>query len=173
MTLLNALPRVDPETGAVLAVVETPRGSRNKYKYDVELKCIRLASVLPQGTVFPYDFGFVPSTKAADGDPLDIMILMDEIASAGCVISVRVIGAIEAEQRAKGGDWVRNDRLLGVSVQAHAHASIESIADIDPKLLEELEGFFEHYNRLHDKEFRVLERVGPKKALKLIEKVAV
>ena len=75
---LDMLSSVDPDTEEVLAVMENPRGSRNKYDYDPKCRAFRLASVLPQGMVFPFDFEFIPSTKAADGDPLDIMILMDE-----------------------------------------------------------------------------------------------
>ncbi len=165
---LEMLSSVDPDTDEVLAVVESPRGSRNKYDYDPKCRAFRLASVLPQGMVFPFDFGFVPSTKAADGDPLDIMILMDEAAPAGCIIPVRIIGAIEAEQRKKGEDWIRNDRLLGVSVHAHAHACVEALSDLNPDLIAQLEAFFAQYNRLKNVEFRVIDRVGPKKAHKLL-----
>lgn len=166
---LDMLPSVDPDTGEVVAVVESPRGSRNKYDYDPKFHAFRLASVLPQGMVFPFDFGFIPSTKAADGDPLDIMILMDESAPAGCMIPVRLIGAIEAEQRKKGEDWIRNDRLLGVSAHAHAHARVEALSDLSPNLVAQLEAFFTQYNRLKSVEFRVIDRVGPKKAHKLLE----
>lgn len=72
MSRLDKLSYCDPESDALIAVIETPRGSRNKYDYDPDLKVFRLAAVLPQGTVFPYDFGFFPSTKAEDGDPLDV-----------------------------------------------------------------------------------------------------
>jgi len=78
MPNLDKIPYDDPDNDALLAVVETPRGSRNKYDYDPDLKLFRLAGVLPEGTVFPYDFGFFPSTKAADGDPIDVLILLDE-----------------------------------------------------------------------------------------------
>ena len=165
---LDMLSSVDPDTDEVLAVVESPRGSRNKYDYDPKFRAFRLASVLPQGMVFPFDFGFIPSTKAADGDPLDIMVLMDEAAPAGCIIPVRIIGAIEAEQRKKGEDWIRNDRLLGVSVHAHAHARVKALSDLNPDLIAQLEAFFAQYNRLKSVEFRVIDRVGPKKAHKLL-----
>src|SRR5437868_12860152 len=68
-TNFSKLPVEDPETGDVLAVIETSRGSRNKYAFDLDLGAFRLKSVLPQGNVFPFDFGFIPSTKADDGDP--------------------------------------------------------------------------------------------------------
>jgi inorganic pyrophosphatase len=98
----SKLPVEDPETGDVLAVIETPRGSRNKYAFDLDLGTFRLKAVLPQDNVFPFDFGFIPSTKADDGDPLDVLVLLEDSVPRGSAISVRLIGAIEAEQKEKG-----------------------------------------------------------------------
>lgn len=173
MSRLDKLSYCDPESDALIAVIETPRGSRNKYDYDPDLKVFRLAAVLPQGTVFPYDFGFFPSTKAEDGDPLDVLVLLDESVPQGTVISVRLIGAIEAEQRKEGEDWIRNDRLLAVATHAHIHGNVESIKDLNPKMLDEIEAFFEHYNRLKGSEFKPIGRVGAKKAEKLLENAKV
>lgn len=106
---MSDLPAIDPESGEVVAVVETPRGSRNKYDYDPKYAAFRLSGVLPEGSTFPYDFGCIPSTLGEDGDPLDILILMDEGMPVGCVLTVRLIGVIEAKQRSKGEEWrVRN-----------------------------------------------------------------
>jgi len=173
MARFEKLPYHDPANEALLAVVETPRGSRNKYDYDPELKLFRLAGVLPEGTVFPYDFGFFPSTKAADGGPLDVLILLDESVPPGMIVSVRLIGAIEAEQRKKGESWIRNDRLLAVATHAHTHGNIQSINDLNPKIVDEVEAFFEHYNRLHESEFKPIGRVGAKKAGKLLREASV
>jgi len=173
MTRLDKLPYDDPEHQALLAVVETPRGSRNKYDYDPDLKLFRLAAVLPEGTVFPYDFGFFPSTKAEDGDPLDVLILLDESVPPGTVVSVRIIGAIEAEQRKKGESWIRNDRVLAVATHAHVHGNVQAIDDLNPNIVDEIEAFFEHYNRLNESEFRPIDRVGAKKATKLLKKASV
>jgi len=171
---LDRLPICDPDTGDHLVVVETPRGSRNKYDFDPRLHAMRLAAVLPAGMVFPYDFGFFPSTRADDGDPLDVLILMDEPAMPGCVLSVRLIGAIEAEQRGKKDEaWTRNDRVLAVASHSHAHSGLESIDDLEPALLAEIEAFFAQYNRLKGGEFRVLRRAGPKRAAKIVEGNAV
>lgn len=169
MTKLDRLPYEDKERDCLRAVVETPRGSRNKLDYNPELGVIELAAVLPEGTVFPYDFGFFPSTKAEDGDPLDVMILMDEAVPPGTIVPVRLIGAIEAEQRKKGEDWIRNDRLLAVATAAHTHGTVQTIKDLNPKQVDQLEAFFEHYNRLKGSEFRPLNRVGPKGARALLE----
>ena len=90
------LPVRDRE-GRVLVVVDTPKGSRNKYEFDEELGVFALGGVLPSGAVFPFDFGYVPRTRAEDGDPLDVLLLMDEPAFVGCVVPSRLVGAIEAE----------------------------------------------------------------------------
>jgi inorganic pyrophosphatase len=70
--------------GDVRIVIETPRGSRSKYSYDPECDCMQLSTVLPEGMVFPYDFGFIPSTLGEDGDPLDILVLMEASVIPGC-----------------------------------------------------------------------------------------
>ncbi len=90
---LPARPRENQEF--IHVIVETPRGSRNKLKYDEELGVFRLKKVLPTGMAFPHDFGFVPSTKAEDGDPVDVLVLMDESAYPGCVVESRLFGVIE------------------------------------------------------------------------------
>ena len=160
----SKLPVEDPKTGDVLAVIETPRGSRNKYAFDLDLGTFRLKAVLPQGNVFPFDFGFIPSTRRT----MAIRLLEDSV-PMGCALSVRLIGAIEAEQKEKGEVWVRNDRLVGVATHAHVHANVTSLRDLDSCLLDEIEAFFAHYNRLEGKEFRVLDRCGPKSAAKLLD----
>lgn len=101
------------------------------------------------------------------------LVLLDESVPQGTVISVRLIGAIEAEQRKEGEDWIRNDRLLAVATHAHIHGNVESIKDLNPKMLDEIEAFFEHYNRLKGSEFKPIGRVGAKKAEKLLENAKV
>ena len=100
-TILSAIGPYDAKTEDLRIVIETPKGSRNKYSYDSECDCLQLSTVLPEGMVFPYDFGFIPSTLGDDGDPLDILILMETPVVPGCVVTVRLIGAIEAEQKEK------------------------------------------------------------------------
>src|ERR1700732_1001652 len=84
------------------AIIETPKGFRSKFDYDPESNLFKLAGLLPEGMMFPFDFGFIPSTLGADGDPLDIMVLMDAPAHVGCLIDVRIIGVIEAKQTQDG-----------------------------------------------------------------------
>ena len=82
-------------------VIETPKGSRNKYAFDEKQKIFALKKVLPAGMAFPYDFGFIPSTIAEDGDPVDVLALMDEPGAVGCLLQCRVVGIIEGEQGKK------------------------------------------------------------------------
>jgi inorganic pyrophosphatase len=150
-------------------VVETPRGNRNKFKFDQRSGGFRLGSVLPAGLSFPYDFGFVPGTKADDGDPLDVLLLMDEPAFPGCVVTARIVGVLEAEQT-EDGESVRNDRLIAVAQDAHDYADIQSLKDINCHLLKELERFFISYNETRGKKFKLLATRGPKQAKKLLDK---
>src|SRR5437868_9572077 len=94
--------RLAPHDGdgpdVVQVIIETTKGSRNKYSFDPKQKVFQLSKVLPAGMAFPYDFGFVPSTKAEDGDPTDVLVLMDEAAFPGCLLKCRVVGIIEGEQ---------------------------------------------------------------------------
>src|SRR5690242_4249841 len=89
----------DQESDLTNVVIECPKGSRNKYKYDEKLGLFKLSKVLPMGAVFPFDFGFIPSTRSEDSDPLDILVIMDEPGSVGCLLKVRLLGVIEAEQK--------------------------------------------------------------------------
>jgi inorganic pyrophosphatase len=160
---------MDEASGDVTAVVETPKGSPNKYDYDESCGAFRLAAVLPEGTTFPYDFGFLPSTVADDGDPLDVLVFLDAPVAVGCVLTVRLIGVIEAKQHKKGEDWIRNDRVLAVASHAHTHQHIETLDDLRPHLVDEIEAFFQHYNEMRGREFKPIGRGGPKKARKLLE----
>jgi inorganic pyrophosphatase len=166
---LSSLPTIERETGDYTAVIETPKGSRNKYDYDAECGVFRLKGVMPEGSSFPYDFGFIPSTLGEDGDPLDVLVLMDAPAPAGCVISVRLIGVIQAKQREDDGNWIENDRFLAVATHAHEHAAVKDLDDLRPHMLDEVEAFFENYNKLRGKEFKPVARSGPKKATKLVD----
>jgi inorganic pyrophosphatase len=150
-------------------VIETPRGSRSKYSYDPECDCMQLSTVLPEGMVFPYDFGFIPSTIGDDGDPLDILVLMEASVVPGCVVRARLVGAIEAEQKGKGESWIRNDRLIAIATHAETHDNARNLGDLRPHLLDEIKEFFVTYNKLRGRKFRAKHDAGPQKARKLIE----
>lgn len=151
----------------VRVIIETARGARNKMAYDEKLGVFRLKKVLPEGMTFPYDFGFVPSTLAEDGDPLDALVLMDEPGTMGCVVDCRLIGAILGEQGA-GKKKRRNDRLVVVAIPSHTHADLKRMADLNATLLEELEKFFVNYHAVDDEKFRVLGCKGPRRARELV-----
>ena len=152
------------------AIIETPKGCRNKYSWDEEQKCFLLKAALPSGMVFPYDFGCVPQTKADDGDPIDVLVLMDEPAFPGCALLVRLIGVIEGEQITPKADPVRNDRLVAVAETTHLYAKLQKLKDLPRQSLREIEEFFVNYHRLQGKKYKLLGRKGEKTALKLIEK---
>jgi inorganic pyrophosphatase len=163
-------PFTDKKSSIVNAVIETPGGSRNKFKYDENIGYFTLSGVLPEGMVFPHAFGFVPSTRAADGDPEDILILMDEPSFAGCVVPSRILGVMEAEQTEKDGKRERNDRLIAVAAQSYEYSEVQSLDDLDKHVLKQIEQFFINYNKEKGKKFRVLQMRGPKQALKLLKK---
>jgi inorganic pyrophosphatase len=149
-------------------VIETPKGSRNKFAFEPKDRVFELKKVLPAGMTFPYDFGFVPSTKADDGDPVDVLVLMDEPAFPGCVLTCRPIGVIEGEQGDKGKKE-RNDRIIAVEKDAHSWADIRTIADLGKQFCQQLEEFFVNYHRLSEEKFRVLGGKGPDAARKLVK----
>ena len=167
---LANLPAIDPDDPeAINVVVETSKGSRNKFGFDPESGTFRLKHVLPEGSAFPYDFGFVPSSRGGDGDPLDVLVFLDEPAPLGCVVAVRLIGVIEARQREQSGEWVENNRYLGIPHPAQATAHVRSVDDLRPHLLDEIEAFFIQYNRLRGTAFEVQARGGPERARALLE----
>jgi inorganic pyrophosphatase len=151
------------------AVIETPSGSRNKFKFDEKLGFFALSGVLPEGMVFPHAFGFVPSTKAEDGDPEDVLVIMDEPTFTGCIVPTRLLGVIEAEQT-EDGKTERNDRLISVAAHSRDYSEIQNLDDLSKNMVKEIEQFFVTYNKERGKKFRVLGTRGPKQALRLLEK---
>ena len=149
--------------GILQVVIETPKGSRNKYAFDQEQKVFALKKVLPAGMAFPYDFGFVPSTVAEDGDPVDVLILMDEPAFVGCLMECRMVGIIEGEQ-GKKKKQLRNDRIVAIAEQNYSFADIRHVNDLGKKFVEELEQFFVNYHSLDKDKYRILGAKGPSTA---------
>jgi inorganic pyrophosphatase len=165
----SRLKPVDPKDDEIIKVViETPKGSRNKYAFDEDEKAFRLKKVLPAGMAFPYDFGFVPSTEAEDGDPLDVLVLMDEPAFPGCLVKVRLIGVIEGEQ-GNGKKTERNDRVVAVEIANHQWEHIDHIDSLGKQFVKELCEFFVNYHDLTGKKYQVLDVKGPGGARKRVE----
>src|SRR3954471_16256538 len=113
-------------------IIETPRGKRNKYVFNPEKKLFELKKILPAGAVFPFDFGFIPSTLGEDGDPLDVLVIMDEPAFPGCLVRARLIGNIQATQKGSNANRaIRNDRLIAMAEKNLTHCKVNSLADLD------------------------------------------
>ncbi len=159
----------DDETGDLHVIIDTPKDSRNKYKFDEKLGLFKLGGVLPVGAFFPFDFGYIPSTLGGDGDPIDVLVLMDEPAFVGCLIPSRLIGVIAAEQTEEDGKTETNDRLIAVAANSRTHTDIKSLDDLNETLIAEIEHFFVSYNEAKGKEFKPLGRFGAPKAKRIIE----
>jgi inorganic pyrophosphatase len=136
------------ESGDVHVVVETPRGSRAKFGYDPKLETFAFTKSLLTGLTYPHDWGFVPSTKADDGDPL--MVIHDAATFPGLVVTCRVIGILQIEQSSKNKSE-RNDRLFAVPRRSHSEQAIKDVRDISRPVQEELEKFFIATDELEDK----------------------
>jgi inorganic pyrophosphatase len=148
------------EKKKVQVIIETPKGSRNKYAWDQDQQIFALKKVLPEGMAFPHDFGFIPSTEGEDGDPIDVLVLMDQHVFTGCLVKARLVGVIEGKQTEKGKSE-RNDRLLAVAESSHTHSNINSLKDLNKDLLKELEKFLVNYHANDGASFKVLAMKGP------------
>jgi len=166
--MLTELETFDPDSGDLQVIIETPSHGSNKFAYDPDNDLFRLKKVLPAGAVFPYDFGFIPSTLGEDGDPLDVMLFMDEPVYPGNLITARLIGVIEAEQT-EDGKTVRNDRLIAVGSLSQNYRNVKELTDLDANLVTQIEHFFVSYNEIEGKKFKPLGRPNAKQAGKLVE----
>jgi inorganic pyrophosphatase len=158
---------ISKKDGMLQVIIETPKGSRNKYAFNPEQEIFELKAVLPAGMVFPYDFGFLPRTKAGDGDPIDVLVLMDEPAFPGCLLRAQLIGVIQGEQVGEGKKIVRNDRLVAIAETNHEYVNIQEIKDLPAQLLRELQDFFVNYHKLEGREYKLLGCRGTKQAMQL------
>lgn len=147
------------------AVVEIPKGSRNKYEFDASTGAIRLDRVLYSSVHYPTDYGFVPGTKGADGDMVDILIVVEEPTFPGCRVKVRPIGILRMVDE-KGTD----EKILGVPVADPRFDGIEDISDLQSHWLAEIENFFATYKMLEGKETMVKGWGGIKEARKVLKK---
>ena len=156
------------EDSDVHVVIETPRGSRAKFAFDPKLESFALAKSLLTGLSYPHDWGFVPSTTADDGDPLDIMVIHDATTFPGLVVTCRVIGILQIEQKSKKRTE-RNDRLFAVPRRSHSEQALKDVADLTKPIREELEKFFIATDELEDKKLIIIGWKGPKAAVQAIK----
>ncbi|MGH2559614.1 MAG: inorganic diphosphatase [Thermomicrobiales bacterium] len=138
-------------TDTVLAFIEIPRGSRNKYEYDEALGRFRLDRVLYSSVHYPTDYGYIPDTLAEDGDHLDILVLVQEPTFSGCLIEARPLGGLDMADE-KGPDF----KILAVPVGDPRYAHVETLADLGGHWLREIETFFATYKLLEPKQTEVL-----------------
>jgi inorganic pyrophosphatase len=167
---ISLIPAFGPKEKYVNAVIEAPRGSHIKFKYDEEQGLFVFEKLLPIGQSFPFDFGFVPSTLAEDGDPLDVLVLTEEPSFAGCLIHAQLRGVIEAEQTVNG-ETERNDRLIAVPLNTKSGEPVASLPEkVTMDFAREIAKFFIAYNELQEKDFKVLGCAGPKRAKTLVRR---
>ena len=166
---LSDLPPINEEDGAIHVVIETSRGSRTKLTYEPDAGAFVATKILPQGMSFPFDFGFVPSTTGGDGDPLDVLLLIDEAVPAGTLVPSRLIGVIEATQTERDGSSMENHRLVAVATISQLFADVKSFDDLPDAVMSQIEHFFISYNEQAGKQFEPTGRRGARRARTLLE----
>ncbi|MGY4573426.1 inorganic diphosphatase [Bradyrhizobium sp. USDA 3256] len=171
MTNLIKLPTWADEKN-IHSVIETPRGSTCKLEFDPDLKAFTLAKPLMVGLTYPYDWGFIPSTKADDGDPLDVLVIHDSQTYPGVVLPCRPIGILEILQIRKGRKE-RNDRVFAAPDRSPLETNLKDIRHLPSRAVEELEQFFRATNALENKELEFLGWRGPGAAVRAIKRLSV
>jgi inorganic pyrophosphatase len=151
-------------------IIETPKGSNLKYALDETTGLLTVKKALPEGMVFPFNFGMIPGTVADDGDPIDVLVFNEEQLVAGCLLHVKPIGVIKAEQ-SDGKKMVRNDRIIGQAIPKEAPTELEEIKLTD-KVISQIEFFFKAYNEAYGEKFVVLGTGNAKKAIELVKVAA-
>src|SRR6185312_11026054 len=166
---LETLPHeLDRSNMTCQVVVEAPASSRVKVYYDPESHRFRIGKFLPLGMVFPLDFAFIPSTLAGDGDPFDLLILPEAALPVGSIVTVRILGILEAEQFKPNKKPRRNDRVIARLVESRLFAKIQHIDQLGSTFVEELSTFFSTYKRLRGQTYNVVGVGGPERAVELI-----
>jgi inorganic pyrophosphatase len=150
MTNYLSLPTGDGAPAEVNAVIEIPRGDTNKYEYDKQLHVFRLDRNLYSPVHYPGDYGFIPSTLSGDGDPLDVVVLVDAPSFTGCVMTVRPIGALlMVDQESE------DEKILAVGLNNPIYKGLNDYSELYPHLLLEIEHFFSVYKELEAKRTRI------------------
>ncbi len=154
----------------VSVVVETPKGSTEKYDLDPKSGYIKLNKIMPIGMVFPFDFGFIEETIGEDGDPLDVIVISEIKTFSGCAIDCRIIGVIKATQQERDGKKVRNDRYIAIPIISLLYSKVNDLKDFPNQMIDEIEYFFSSYNHEAGKKFISTGNLNAKAAMRLIEK---
>jgi inorganic pyrophosphatase len=168
MTNLLKIPAFSDD-GDLHVVIETPRGSRAKLKYNPKIKSFTLSKSLLAGLTYPYDWGFIPGTVSEDGDAVDVMVIHDAATYPGMVLTCNVIGVLQIEQIKKRKSE-RNDRVFAAPCGSHAERDLSDVRKLSSAQREELVKFFIATDELENKQLNILGWKGPKVALKTIKK---
>lgn len=150
-------------------IIESPKGSRQKYTFDKEAKLFRLKKVLAPGLVFPFDFGFIPGTHGEDGDPLDILVLSEYQGFPGCIMDVRLIGCLQATQSTGGKKSYRNDRFIGILEQSNAFDRYMSLEELPDTLIDSIKLFFTTYLQAEGKSIHWEENLNARQAVEKLK----
>jgi inorganic pyrophosphatase len=153
----------DDLTAFVPSVIEIPRGSHLKYEVDKATGLLRLDRVLYSAVYYPANYGFIPRTHGNDGDPLDILVIMQEPVAPLTILRARVLGGMHMNDD-KGGD----DKIVAVCVDDPAVAHYQSLDELPPHIMKELDRFFRDYKLLEGKMSEVGEKYGRDKALEVM-----
>ena len=149
--------------GAIHVVVESPAGATTKLKWEPRYGLFTLSRPLPLGEAYPHDWGFVPGTRAPDGDPLDALVLSEGTTYPGLLIRARPIGIVLLEQNAERGGRERNDRLVAVACSA-ARREVQDMSELPRRMRQEIERFFLNVTFFEPKDAVILGWGGPKEA---------
>lgn len=170
---LEQLPHeIDRSNFTCQAIVEAPAGSRVKVYYDPESHRFRIGKFLPLGMVFPLDFAFVPSTLAGDGDPFDLLILPEAALPVGSIVTVQILGILEAEQRKGNKRPRRNDRVIARLAESRLFAKIQHLDQLGQQFVTEMSSFFHTYKALRGQTYDVFAVGGPDRAVDLLLEAA-
>ncbi len=160
----NVLSEKLKEKNVVTVMIEIPKGSRNKYEYNKEKKCIMLNRMLFSSVHYPSDYGFIVDTLGNDGDPLDALVLVWESTFPGCIIEARPVGLFKMTDE-KGSD----EKILCVPINDPFWNYIHNLSEVPPHLLKEVENFFKIYKELEKKKTGIRGWENLKAALKVIK----
>jgi inorganic pyrophosphatase len=155
---------VPPDIAAfVPTVIEIPRGSHLKYEVDKPTGLLKLDRVLYSAVFYPANYGFIPRTHADDGDPLDILVLMQEPVEPLTIVRARPLGGLNMSDD-KGGD----DKIVAVCIDDPAYEDYESLDQMPQHVMKELDRFFRDYKTLENKRVDVSDFYGKERALEII-----
>ena len=157
------------KTQLVNVVIDTPKASPFKLKFDEEFQVFRVHKAMPVGFVFPFNFGFVPSTRGGDGDPLDVLLLTDHIMPIGTVVLGKLISVLEAEQVDRKSKQ-RNDRLIAIPIELTSREPMLPVVEFTSPLKDAVRQFFVKYNEVQGRKFYPIRYASSSHAIRLVRR---